>query len=138
MSDDRLLASLRLALEASPGDVVLRLHLAELLLEAGNVDEAVQHLADVMNREPANPAAQTLMRRALGVSSQAATSIGPSFDWTAAEQEVADLVKPAFVMDSSEEPAQVADLGYWLPTESRRADCPGHTFDAAFARIRGC
>ncbi|MGO4756107.1 tetratricopeptide repeat protein, partial [Streptomyces sp. 2MCAF27] len=42
MSDDSpLIQSLRAAVAAAPGDVPLRLHLAELLLTAGRHDAAV-------------------------------------------------------------------------------------------------
>jgi thioredoxin-like negative regulator of GroEL len=43
-----ILESLRNAVAAMPDDVPLRLHLAELLLRAGQRDEAVRHLGAVL------------------------------------------------------------------------------------------
>jgi hypothetical protein len=51
---ERLLAGLRLAVEAAPDDVAIRLHLAQLLHSAGHRDEAVRQAAAVLQREPAN------------------------------------------------------------------------------------
>jgi AAA+ superfamily predicted ATPase len=62
---DPLLASLRSAVAAAPGDVALRLHLAELLLDAGEREEAVTHVATVLGQEPGNRDAAALMTRAL-------------------------------------------------------------------------
>jgi AAA+ superfamily predicted ATPase len=49
-----VLESLRNAVAAMPDDVPLRLHLAELLLRAGQRDEAVRHLGAVLQRDPGN------------------------------------------------------------------------------------
>jgi SpoVK/Ycf46/Vps4 family AAA+-type ATPase len=54
---DSLLDSLRGAVDAAPEDLPLRVHLAELLAAAGNRDEAVQHAAFVLQRDPGNKAA---------------------------------------------------------------------------------
>ncbi len=61
-----LLDALARAVEAAPGDVTLRLHLAGLLLDAGRRQEAIVHLAAVLAAEPANPQAGALMGAALG------------------------------------------------------------------------
>jgi SpoVK/Ycf46/Vps4 family AAA+-type ATPase len=52
--DESLLASLRSAVDASPRDATLRLHLAELLAEAGEREESVKHAATVLQWDPAN------------------------------------------------------------------------------------
>ena len=52
MESEPLLDSLRNAVTAMPDDVPLRLHLAALLLRAGQRDEAVRHLGAVLQREP--------------------------------------------------------------------------------------
>jgi AAA+ superfamily predicted ATPase len=63
--DTPLLRSLRAAVTASPDDVPLRLHLAQLLLDAGLPAEAVIHCAAVLQRVPGSPEARTLMTRAM-------------------------------------------------------------------------
>jgi SpoVK/Ycf46/Vps4 family AAA+-type ATPase len=59
--DPSVLASLRNAVNAMPDDVPLRLHLATLLLRAGERDEAVRHLGSVLQRDPANSEALELL-----------------------------------------------------------------------------
>lgn len=54
MISEPLLAGLRLAVEAAPDDIAIRLHLAQLLQSAGHRDEAVRQAAAVLQREPAN------------------------------------------------------------------------------------
>jgi AAA+ superfamily predicted ATPase len=72
MSDSPLIDSLSAAVEARPDDLTLRLHLAELLVGAGRGAEAIGHAAQVLAREPGNPAAQRLMTSALGGPAPAA------------------------------------------------------------------
>jgi uncharacterized protein (TIGR02996 family) len=72
---DPLLASLRSAVAAAPGDVALRLHLADLLLDAGQREEAVTHVAMVLGQEPGNPGAAALMTWALAAAP-------PSWAWS--------------------------------------------------------
>ena len=50
--DPTVLASLRKAVEAMPDDVPLRVHLATLLLQAGQRDEAIRHVGAVLQRDP--------------------------------------------------------------------------------------
>jgi SpoVK/Ycf46/Vps4 family AAA+-type ATPase len=71
MSDEPLLASLTAAVQASPDDLPLRLHLSELLLDAGKIGEAIAQVGQVLTRDPDNAGAQALMRRALGGGSAA-------------------------------------------------------------------
>jgi SpoVK/Ycf46/Vps4 family AAA+-type ATPase len=56
-----VLDSLRKAVNAMPEDVPLRLHLATLLLGAGRRDEAVRHLGAVLQRDPGNALALSLL-----------------------------------------------------------------------------
>ena len=56
-----VLESLRNAVAAMPDDVPLRLHLAELLLRAGQRDEAVRHLGAVLQRDPGNAQALAML-----------------------------------------------------------------------------
>jgi len=57
-----VLDSLRKAVEAMPDDLPLRLHLATMLLQAGQRDEAVRHLGAVLQRDPGNARALGLLR----------------------------------------------------------------------------
>jgi AAA+ superfamily predicted ATPase len=108
----RLLDSLRRAVEQAPEDAVLRAHLAALLLDAGLGQEAIGHLGLLLARDPGDPDAQALMRRAVAAAGAtgpvdedgpgsfdlspdalgpAAGGVGPQggdFDWGAAEQDL--------------------------------------------------
>ncbi len=109
--DSPLLTSLRAAVAAAPEDVALRLHFAELLLDAGHGDEAVGHVAAALSRAPGDPHARALMARAVGGAAPSREPTAPSsdgdgartpeppaagFDWAAAEEQVEDLVGPRF------------------------------------------
>jgi len=61
MEPEPLLDSLRNAVTAMPDDVPLRLHLATMLLRAGQRDEAVRHLGAVLQRDPGNAEALRLL-----------------------------------------------------------------------------
>ncbi len=105
---DTLIDSLTRAVGASPEDVPLRVHLAELLADAGRADEAVSHCAAALQQDPGNEAARRLMTRALGgaPAEPAAPPEAPApgvpetsgFDWSAAEADVDDVSpRPMFV-----------------------------------------
>jgi AAA+ superfamily predicted ATPase len=61
MEPEPLLDSLRNAVTAMPDDVPLRLHLATMLLRAGQRDEAVRHLGAVLQRDPGNTEAMRML-----------------------------------------------------------------------------
>src|SRR6516162_7844114 len=61
MEPEPVIESLRNAVAAMPDDVPLRLHLAALLLRAGQRDEAVRHLGAVLQRDPGNGEALALL-----------------------------------------------------------------------------
>ena len=103
MADDALLESLRRAVEASPDDTALRLHLAELLVRAGLGDEAVPHLASVLEREPSSGRARELMTQAMAVPQAAEPADDTDFDWSEAEEQLGDLAPPMFVDPDREE-----------------------------------
>ncbi|WLQ34022.1 ATP-binding protein [Streptomyces castrisilvae] len=124
MSDDLpLIQSLRTAVAAAPADVPLRLHLAQLLLEADRADEAVAEAAVALQHAPGDARARDLMLRAMGAppapvpappsASAPAPAPAPAstptpaspderprpragFDWRAAEDQVGDVVPPRF------------------------------------------
>ena len=131
MSDSPLIDSLRAAVEARPDDLPLRLHLAELLVGAGRGPEAIGHAAQVLAREPGNPAAQHLMTAALGGAEVPSSDVSPGpadavegaddayesgakppaqgeeVDWAAMEEDLGDIVPPRFARAGDEtEPVQ--------------------------------
>lgn len=113
-ADEQLVESLRRALEHFPDDVPLRLHLARLLLDAGSPAETLEHCGAALTRDPGNAEALDLLRRAsselAGPRPTSAVTGGAGFDWQAAEEEVADLVEPAFVGDSGGGPGDDIDV----------------------------
>jgi AAA+ superfamily predicted ATPase len=68
MEPEPLLDSLRNAVAAMPDDVPLRLHLATMLLRAGQQDEAVRHLGAVLQRDPGNAEAIRMLTSPAEVS----------------------------------------------------------------------
>jgi SpoVK/Ycf46/Vps4 family AAA+-type ATPase len=68
MEPEPLLDSLRNAVAAMPDDVPLRLHLATMLLRAGQRDEAVRHLGAVLQRDPGNAEAMRMLTSPAEVS----------------------------------------------------------------------
>ena len=63
-SEAAIIASLRRAVAALPDDPALRLHLAGLLLDAGQREESIQHLGTIVAADPANAGALDLLRQA--------------------------------------------------------------------------
>jgi AAA+ superfamily predicted ATPase len=68
MEPEPLLDSLRNAVNAMPDDVPLRLHLATMLVRAGQRDEAVRHLGAVLQRDPGNAEAMRMLTSPAEVS----------------------------------------------------------------------
>src|SRR3954447_19156042 len=98
MSDSPLIDSLAAAVQGRPDDLPLRLHLAELLVEAGRGAEAIGHAAQVLAREPGNAAAQRLMTVALGARPAApptSSSPGASSDVAPSPSPSSAPVSPA-------------------------------------------
>ena len=128
MTDDPLLASLLAAVDANPDDVPLRLHVAELLLARGRPADALAHCGVVLQRDPAHADGIALLARA--TAALTGTPSPPVFDWRAAEEQVRDIVPPAFVTDSGAhetEPVLAADGPEQpqVPSTVRLADVGG-------------
>ncbi|WP_030549263.1 26S protease regulatory subunit [Streptomyces albus] len=154
-ADSSLIQSLRTAVEAAPGDVPLRLHLAEMLLAAGQSDAAVAEVAAALQHAPGDAQARQLMARAMGAPAPApapapgpatepgsapepaqgaASAAGPEaregFDWQAAEDQVGDVVPPRFVeapltVDGSGDPGDASAWDVDAPGAARLADVGG-------------
>jgi len=113
-----VIASLRNAVAALPDDLALRMHLATMLLGVGHRDEAVAHLAAVLQSDPGNAQALALLVSAApaGPSSAPTDSGQPAaeatraaqtgFNWAQAEAELRDVLPPMFVAPdgAAEEP----------------------------------
>jgi hypothetical protein len=84
---EALLAGLRLAVEAAPDDVAIRLHLAQLLHSAGHRDEAVRQAAAVLQREPAN-------LEAIALISDGGKAAGPNERDTVVDDKEPDASRP--------------------------------------------
>ena len=108
-----MLDSLRKAVEAMPDDVPLRLHLATMLMQAGQRDEAVRHLGAVLQRDPANPAALKILSSEQQVASPPPpdVTVPQAYDWSQAEDELRDVVPAMFVSDSGDPGIDEADGG---------------------------
>lgn len=103
-----LIASLRRAVQAAPDDLPLRLHLATLLVDSGDLEGAVPHLSAVLSAEPGSVPARTLMSRVLSAGNQGDAGdprrMQVGFDWAQAENEVGDIAAPMFVSGDVPEP----------------------------------
>ncbi|MFB7212387.1 ATP-binding protein [Streptomyces sp. NPDC056255] len=143
--DPPLIHSLRTAVAAAPADVPLRLHLAQLLLEADRSDEAVAEAAVALQHAPGDAQARGLMARAMGAPPPSpAQPLRPQagFDWKAAEEQVGDAVPPRFARTPARVDGQddSADADAWDvegPSTVRLADVGGmqdvkDRMDAAF------
>jgi SpoVK/Ycf46/Vps4 family AAA+-type ATPase len=116
MPDDALLTSLLSALDATPDDVPLRLHVAELLADRDRLPEALQHCTRVLSHDAANQAALALLQR---LTAAISTPEPPVFDWMSAEEQVADIElahaedpSPTPTVEDIERPTvRLADVG---------------------------
>ncbi|HME63986.1 MAG TPA: tetratricopeptide repeat protein, partial [Streptosporangiaceae bacterium] len=122
--ESTVLDSLRRAVEAMPDEIPLRVHLATLLLSAGQRDEAIRHVGAVLQRDPGNTAALDLLREgptpaeaaeetdfsaersvarpgsaspAEARGDAAAGGRPPQYDWSQAEDELRDVLPARFV-----------------------------------------
>ncbi|MGH2851232.1 MAG: AAA family ATPase [Solirubrobacteraceae bacterium] len=96
-----MLRSLQAAVDGAPDDVPLRLLFAEMLAEAGQHEEAVRHAATILQREPSNSAALSVIAGgrapAPAPPPPPADVAPPSADLEALEAELADVIPPRFV-----------------------------------------
>lgn len=99
-----MIESLRAAVSARPDDLPLRVHLAELLLGAAQVDEAIAHASAVLAVDPQHAGARELMARALAGPSS--TPDPPDVDWGALEREMADSVPQRYLSSDAPEPVR--------------------------------
>lgn len=119
-----LIDSLVAVVAERPEDLPLRAHLAELLVVDGRGPEAVPHLGAVLAADPANEHAAALMRRALGMPGQPASTGGaPSTGAGGTDPGPSVSATPAIPRESSHgaPPAPSAPVGPADPGSSRFA-----------------
>ncbi|MEU4710641.1 ATP-binding protein [Nocardia salmonicida] len=115
MADDQVLTDMLTMLDRSPGVLALRVCVIELLIERERYADALAHCGTALGHEPGNAQVLALMMRCTtalsgGSPAPATTSMvapatpasgsaaaQPDFDWAAAEDEVGDIIEPAFV-----------------------------------------
>ncbi|PJE02089.1 AAA family ATPase [Mycobacterium sp.] len=98
-TEDPVIRELSAAVERSPDVVELRVHLARLLADKGRYAEAVGHCSAALTRDAGNADALSLLQ---SCSAALSGPVEPQFDWSSAEQQVADIIEPAFVEDSAD------------------------------------
>ena len=132
MTEDPLIREMSAAVERSPDVLELRLHLASLLAERGRYADALTHCSAALTQDATNPTALALLQQCsakLAPESSAPTteeSAAPAtgFDWSAAEEQVGDIIRPAFV----EEPPDAVnetDVDVVQRSQVRLADIAG-------------
>lgn len=132
MTEDPLIREMSAAVERSPEVLELRLHLATLLAERGRYADALTHCSAALTQDATNPAALALLQQCSAkLAPESATptteeSASPAtdFDWSAAEEQVGDIIRPAFV----EEPADAVnetDVDVVERSQVRLADIAG-------------
>ncbi|MGW4509247.1 ATP-binding protein [Streptomyces sp. NPDC004436] len=126
-----LIESLRTAVAAAPGDVPLRLHLAELLLSAGLHDAAVTEAAAALQHAPGDGAARELMMRAMGMPA-APTPVAQDTSTVVDPVSSVELTAPVDPAASTEPAAPVNPGG---PDESTRR--AGFDWRAAEQQVDG-
>jgi SpoVK/Ycf46/Vps4 family AAA+-type ATPase len=113
MTSDAVIRELTAAVESSPDALELRLHLADLLVQKGSYAAALAHCSTVLARDASNAKALSLLQRCsagLAAPVEPEPSAGPSaepkasFNWSAAEEQVSDIIGPAFVTGETEVP----------------------------------
>jgi AAA+ superfamily predicted ATPase len=131
---DSILASLRAALEARPEDTTLRMALARRLLESGDLPAAMTEAAEALRYDSSCAEARDFMLSALAQPrpdpaqpvqpapaeavpvQQSGSAPAAGFDWSAAEQQVAELASPRFVDESGEDPGASGAFDVERPT----------------------
>ena len=116
------IASLRNAVNALPDDLALRMHLARLLLTAGQPDEAITHLGAVLQADPGNSDALALLAARHAQASDAAAGSPAAEARPAAEgRPAAEARSTAEARPAPALPAQPGDFD-WGEAEAELKD----------------
>lgn len=128
---DELVKSLLAAVDASPDDLPLRLHLAALLASRGDRPEAIRHAARVLQTDPTNTEALAIIASSSSQQSRVASEPLPPERTTSSEadllaQMAVDLegvLPPAFI-EGDDQSHDIVDVE---PADVRFADVGGMT-----------
>ncbi|WP_433669952.1 AAA family ATPase [Nocardia sp. CA-136227] len=143
MTDDPVIANLLTVLDANPELLPVRISVIELLAARGRHAEALSQCATALAQDPVNAQVTALLQRctaalaggeageSAAVAPVSATSpaIGSEaadsgYDWDAAEEQVGDIIQPAFVNERSE-PYAEGDVGLFERPKLTLADVGG-------------
>ncbi|MEU1425980.1 ATP-binding protein [Nocardia sp. NPDC005746] len=142
MTDDPVIANLLTVLDANPELLPVRISVIELLAARGRHAEALSQCATALAQDPVNAQVTALLQRctaalagAAGESAAAAPASTTSaavepeaadsgYDWEAAEEQVGDIIQPAFVNERSE-PYAEGDVGLFERPKLTLADVGG-------------
>ncbi|MFD7843125.1 AAA family ATPase [Nocardia sp. NPDC059764] len=143
MTDDPVIATLLTVLDANPELLPVRISVIELLAARGRHAEALTQCAAALAQDPVNAQVTALLQRctaalaggeageSAAVAPVSATSpaIGSEaavsgYDWDAAEEQVGDIIQPAFVNERSE-PYAEGDVGLFERPKLTLADVGG-------------
>jgi SpoVK/Ycf46/Vps4 family AAA+-type ATPase len=126
VAEEDLIRELSAAVERTPDALELRLHLAELLMAAGRYPEALSQCSAALSQDPASQAALALLGRC-SVAMNAPVADDARFNWSAAEEQVADIIEPAFVeVGAGEQDAEdERDVDVLAPSGVKLADVAG-------------
>ncbi len=106
-TEDPVIRELSAAVERSPEVVELRVHLAGLLADRGRYAEALGHCSAALTQDAGNAGALRMLARCsaalAGEPAAKQPAAKPSFDWSVAEEQVADIIEPAFVETPAEQ-----------------------------------
>ncbi|HEY2694087.1 MAG TPA: AAA family ATPase [Pseudonocardiaceae bacterium] len=119
--DTPLIISLRAAVAATPDDVPLRLHLAELLLDNDSTDDAIAHIAAALQRSPGSTDARALMARAVGAPAAPVTPATPEPVVSAPPAQEAQPTQEAQPAQEAQ-PTQEASPFDWASAERELSD----------------
>ncbi|MFI6776160.1 AAA family ATPase [Nocardia sp. NPDC050412] len=152
MSDDLVLIEMLAALERSPEVLALRVRVVELLIDRGRHAEALAQCATALAQEPGHARVLELLQQctialaggAPGVQVPSEirsprTERAPStesapdeakdaplqYDWIAAEEQVGDIIAPAFINEGSREYVSDSDVGVFEKPTVKLADVGG-------------
>jgi AAA+ superfamily predicted ATPase len=106
-----LLDSLRMAVTAAPDDLVLRLHLAHLLIEAGQQAEAIRHAAVILQFDPAHSGALDLVAAQAGHPDHEFASVDPASGIGAPSPEDEELLRRLDAEFNGVVPPMFTELG---------------------------
>ncbi|MGV9836058.1 AAA family ATPase [Nocardia niigatensis] len=152
MTDDPVITNLLTVLDTNPELLPVRISVIELLAAAGRHAEALSHCATALAQDPHNEQVTGLLQRCTAALAGGASAAVPAamtagsdetstaapasaesresaaatadYDWDAAEEQVGDIIQPAFVNEQPE-PYAEDDVGMFERPKLTLADVGG-------------